>query len=336
MVDINIKIPALEKLLEMFSSGIGSVAGPWIMRREAATRADSIRLIAQAQTDAAETYKKSGNVSAFKADISVTESIQVGMQFQAKKEMDNIVSVVHEAGGLLGDKEVPNKQVDPDWSARFFNDVKDVSSAKLRTIWARILAGEVETPGRASLRTLDVLKNMTQEDAKMFERFACHLVFDEHSGRAAVFNPPWGGIIGGDKLQNTPMHDAKTCQIMQEVGLFMAPDEEGWISWGYTIEDLMIPVVHGLGEHCGLALATTPLGPRTSSTWLPVIFATRVGREIAGFILDDCPPHDQYLACLARCVQRRGGQLFAAKIIGREGGGKLQENWREITGKWER
>ena len=336
MVDININILAAEKLLEMFSSGVASVAGPWIMRREAAARADSIRLIAQAQTDAAETYKKSGNVLAFNADISVTESIQAGMQFRAKKEMDNIMSVVHEAGGLLGDKEVPNKPVDPDWSARFFSDVKDVSSAELRTIWARILAGEVETPGRASLRTLDVLKNMTQEDAKMFERFACYLVFDEHSDRAAVFNPPWGGIVGGDELQDMPMHDAKTCQVMQEIGLFMAPDEEGWKRWGYIIKDLMVPVVHGLGEHCGLALATTPLGPRTPPTKLSVISATRAGREIAGFLLDDCPPHDQYLACLARCVQRRSGQLFSAKIVGKNGGGKLQENWREITGEWER
>ena len=38
----------------------------------------------------------------------------------------------------------------------------------MQQIWSSILAGEVESPGRTSLRTLDILKNMTKKDAELF------------------------------------------------------------------------------------------------------------------------------------------------------------------------
>ncbi len=37
--------------------------------------------------------------------------------------------------------------------------------ASLQKLWAEVLSGEVENPGRTSLRTLDILRNLTQEDA---------------------------------------------------------------------------------------------------------------------------------------------------------------------------
>ena len=63
MVDVNPKVPALEKLVDYAASGIGVVAGPmlapWRARQEAKAKligvqaeADSLRLIADAQADA--------------------------------------------------------------------------------------------------------------------------------------------------------------------------------------------------------------------------------------------------------------------------------------------
>ena len=90
------------------------------------------------------------------------------MPSRKRSGQSNIHSVVTKAAEALSDKQVQDHKVDDDWSARFFADVQDVSSAQMQEIWARILAGEVETPGRTSLRTLAILKNMTQRDAAMF------------------------------------------------------------------------------------------------------------------------------------------------------------------------
>ena len=94
------------------------------------------------------------------------------LEFQERKRLANIGSVVENAAKELGDKEVPDHEPDPDWTARFFDCVQDVSSEHMQKLWARVLSGEVESPGRTSLRTLDTLKNMTRRDAELFEGIA--------------------------------------------------------------------------------------------------------------------------------------------------------------------
>ena len=188
MVDVNLTVPALEKLLDYTASGIGAVAGsmlaPWRARQDAKAKligaqadADSLRLIADAQADARRSLVSSNEEGHGVMDIG-PEGIAQRIEFQEKKRQANIVSVVQEAAAELGDKEVPDREPDPDWTARFFDCVKDVSSEDMREIWTRILTGEVEIQGRTALRTLDVLRNMTREEAELF-KLACEFVIDD-------------------------------------------------------------------------------------------------------------------------------------------------------------
>lgn len=187
MVDVNLKVPALEKLLDYTASGIGAVAGPmlapWRARQDAkakliGTQADSasLRLIADAQADARRSLVSSNEEGRGVMDIG-PEGIAQRIEFQEKKRQANIVSVVQDAAAELDDKEVPDHEPDPDWTARFFDCVQDISAEDMRKLWAKILTGEVEAPGRTSLRTLDILKNMTQRDAQIF-RDICDFIID--------------------------------------------------------------------------------------------------------------------------------------------------------------
>ena len=179
MVDVNVKVPALERL-DYTASGIGAVAGPmlvpWKARKEAEAKrigaqaeADSLRLIADAQAEARRSLVAPGEPGPGILEIG-PKGIEQRIEFQEKKRQANIASVVEEAAAELGDKEVPKHKPDPDWTARFFERVQDVSSENLRRIWARLLAGEVETPGRTSLRALYILENMSQRDAIEFSK----------------------------------------------------------------------------------------------------------------------------------------------------------------------
>ena len=178
MVDVNIKVPALEKLLDYAASGIGAVAGsmlaPWKAQQDAKAKligakadADSLRLIADAQAEARRTLVSPDESRRGTFEID-REQITQRLEFQEKKRQRNIASVVHDAAVELGDKEVPNHEPDHDWTARLFEGVQDVSSHDVRKIWAKILAGEVETPGGVSLRTLSILKNMSRQEANLF------------------------------------------------------------------------------------------------------------------------------------------------------------------------
>ena len=188
MVDVNLKVPAIEKLLDYAASGIGAVAGPmlatWRARQEAKAKligvqveADSLRLIADAQADARRSLVEPDQTGSGMLEIGA-DGIAQRIEFQEKKRQANIVSVVQDAAAELGGKEVPDREPDPDWTARFFDGVKDVSSEDMRKIWTRILAGEVESPGRTALRTLDVLRNMTREEAEIFKS-ACEFIIDD-------------------------------------------------------------------------------------------------------------------------------------------------------------
>ena len=193
MVDVNVKVQALEMLLKYAASGIGAVAGPmlapWRARKEAEAKlieteakAGSLKLIADAQADARRSLIAPDEAGPGMLDIG-PEGIQQRIEFQEKKRQANIASVVREAAADLGDREVPDCEPDPDWTARFFNCVQDISSEDMRKIWASILAGEIDAQGRTALKTLEVLRNMTREDAELFN-LACNYVIQDF-----IFHP---------------------------------------------------------------------------------------------------------------------------------------------------
>ena len=59
----------------------------------------------------------------------------------------------------------PDRNVEGDWLFRWRDAASKVSSEKLQELWGRVLAGEIKSPGSCSLRTLEFLKNISQEEA---------------------------------------------------------------------------------------------------------------------------------------------------------------------------
>ncbi|WP_322002589.1 DUF2806 domain-containing protein [Marinobacter alexandrii] len=54
---------------------------------------------------------------------------------------------------------------EPDWIHRWKHYAEQNSTENLRQMWARALAGEIESPGTYSLRTLDFLHSLSQDEA---------------------------------------------------------------------------------------------------------------------------------------------------------------------------
>ena len=190
MADINVKIQisALEQLLKMFASGVGAVAGTVFPRIRAKIRADVERIEARGDADVRR-IRAGGEATAIQkivaatteartraldtgaslvGNVNLAEEIESRIDFQEYKRQSNIYNVVSKAAKQLSSKQVDENKVDHDWVARFFSDVQDVTSEQMQCIWARILSGEVETPGRTSLHALSILRNMSQHDAKEF------------------------------------------------------------------------------------------------------------------------------------------------------------------------
>lgn len=189
-ININIDSKAARKLMDTVASGVGAVAGHWFMRGKARAQGDSIRIIAQAQKDAEEiaTGTKRLALDGTLVDVLKTENmalIEIGAEtavearltYQEQKRQGNLIEIVHKAQKELPE-EVSDQEVDPDWVSRFFTYAQDISAEEMQFIWAKILVGEVASPGRTSSRTLECLRNLTKAEAQTFEKIKPFIIED--------------------------------------------------------------------------------------------------------------------------------------------------------------
>ena len=86
-----------------------------------------------------------------------------------QQKVSNILQVSEKAAKEFSEEElVTSESVNTDWTTRFFNIVEDISDSEMQLLWAKILAGEIKQPKSFSLRTLEVLKNISKEEAEIF------------------------------------------------------------------------------------------------------------------------------------------------------------------------
>lgn len=93
------------------------------------------------------------------------------------KRQVNLENVLKYAEEEINQKSfVSPEPVAQDWTNRFIGIVEEVSDEDIQRVWAKILAGEVETPNSYSKRTLEVLANMSRKEAAVFEKVAPYIL----------------------------------------------------------------------------------------------------------------------------------------------------------------
>lgn len=88
-----------------------------------------------------------------------------------EEEAHNLNATVAIAADILKDTpddQVSDEPVNPDWFARWRREAQVIGDEEMRQLWGHILAEEVKTPHTISLKTLDILKNITAKDAQLF------------------------------------------------------------------------------------------------------------------------------------------------------------------------
>ncbi len=304
MVDLNLKVPALEMLLKYTASGIGAVAGsmlgPWRARQAATARrieaeaeGDSLKLIANAQAEARRSLVEPNSAGSGVLEIGPDGGITQRIEFQEKKRQANIASVVRDAAAGLGDKEAPEHEPDPDWTARFFDCVQDVSSEDMQKLWSQVLSGEVESPGRTSLRTLDILKNLTSRDARIFQDVCGYVIHD------FIFQSV-------DENTNCPALSYNNLLVLQDAGLVNAsPMLIKELSFDGTSDT-------AFAQYQKLILKISTKGGKLKIE-VPNYLLTSAGKELHQF--SKCEPHMDYLKSFSRFLRSKGCELSFARIL---------------------
>lgn len=305
------KVLGIEKLIDYGASGVGAIAGPMLAPRkakqegkarliaaeaeaqvreiEARSDASALKIIAQAQAEAQEYLLPADADIHAKLDIT-PQDIAQSIEFQGRKRLVNARAVLEAAADELGDKEVDDHEPDPDWTARFFDCVQDVSSEDMQRIWAKILAGEVENPGRTSLRTLDTLKNMTKREAEMF-RDICSFVLGEN----------W---IFFDKAYTNDFDAIKYGNMLdlQDYGLVALQSFLGNNIFWEDNENWFLPY-----QNQGSCLWITRDEKASEVLGIPAAILTTAGREL--FQIIECTPTWEYLQAFAKFLKSKNCRL---------------------------
>ena len=165
-----------EKLISATQAAIGKAYEPRYIRRMADAKAYEIRTIRQAMAESSDVpivYDK-GNIYMDTTDFEeLAQRTQSRLGYQELRKQVNIEAVVDIAyNALENEPPVIDEPIDQDWLIRFFNSVEDISNEQMQYLWGKILAGEIKKPNSFSMRTLNILKNLTQKEAELFKRIA--------------------------------------------------------------------------------------------------------------------------------------------------------------------
>ena len=98
------------------------------------------------------------------------------MTYTEYYKASNFLTVAQKADQYYQEQPRSDEQgtYDFDWFVRFFEAAGNVSDDTMQNLWAKILAGEIAQPSTFSLKTIDVVRNLSKKDAELFIKICSH------------------------------------------------------------------------------------------------------------------------------------------------------------------
>ena len=283
LVNVNMEIGPSEKLSEVISSALGAWIAPWAMKRVAKAEAEAERIKA---IEGAKTEALLANNDERYAELSAMEKRIVAKESKRQNNINNVVAIA--AQSLKDEKEVSSEPVNPDWATRFFDIAQDISDETMQDLWGRILAGEVTRPKSYSLRTLDVLKNITREEAELFEKAAQYVLYD---GSYYLYHFSEG------KEEYCPLEYADIARLI-EIGLVQSGTD---ITQNYYHRDSDVPQHTLFYAEQYVAFFEIPSNLKQIS--FPIYQLTTVGSEL--YKLISIKPNMDFFEQMLQCIMKR-------------------------------
>lgn len=195
------------KLLELVGKATGTLFEPARIVREAKAQAAALLIKTEAEIETEAIRKRA-------AARLVAQEI---------RKQENIEAVTGQAVALLSSEPPNGKVIDDDWINRFVLEAQDVSDARLQAVWAKLLAGEFQSPGTYPRRVLRVLKDLEPSEAELIDSLAGKLLWVENAdGSSTPFlnshvYEEWHGDDHSRKLLgSTPVESAA---LLRELGV---------------------------------------------------------------------------------------------------------------------
>ena len=314
----------LIKLWESIADkGIGSLLKPWQMRREGRATVDTRRAellaLAQAEVDAAairageKKLLPDGTLSNVSANIQefllmpssqplllshIDKIAENDSRAEAiRREISIAKAVIYAEEELAQDSQEPSEtQVSEDWLLRWRDYAASVSSDELQSLWGKVLAGEIKTPGKFSLRTLEFLRNLSQDEASGIELLSSFVINNEFIFRE-------NAILESNGVTFSLL------LIMQDLGIVCGVESIGMeMTWSSPLQDKF--------EFALLSYGRLLLVRHTDAKIqlkLPIYKITSLGQQILK--LGVFQANDRYLRALGETIKSQGFDIGIGSCV---------------------
>jgi Protein of unknown function (DUF2806) len=194
-------------LVEKIADAIGGIAKPWQIKRVAEAEAEANRIRAM-------------------SEIEITDLQQRAMRrffMEEAKKQNNIETIISKALPEVS-KDAKVEEVEDDWIANFFDKCRLISDEEMQKLWARVLAGEANSHGKFSRRTVDLLASLDKSDAGLFSEF-CRFNFDLDTPTPLIYDVQ-------DAIYNEHGLTFMSLSHLDTIGLIQFNDLVGYIRPG--------------------------------------------------------------------------------------------------------
>jgi len=306
------------RLWDTVEKGFGGLLRPWQIRRTGRARIDVRReeqlRLAQTEQDIQDiqsgrkVFNENGQVievserngeRSSRDEPFLTKLVTTAQKNLISREMRSEVNVakalLNAEADLQDDpQEPPDRDVDQDWLYRWRDYASEVSDAELQTLWGRVLAGEVKSPGKFSLRTLEFLRNLSKEEAREIEKLAPFVVDAEYvfKGDSSILESE--GITLGFllSLQDLRILDAQVRGLKRTLR-------------STTSDKFLV----GLVAYSRVLVITHDDAKRKVA--MEVYRLTSLGKEVLQ--LGKFVPHEPYLRSIGRTIRNQGYKVVIAR-----------------------
>ena len=148
----NLSKPANTLIKKAWNVGVGLFA-PYQIKRVAKAEAEAALIKAQSGIEITDLHRR---------------AVNRWMEEEAQRQK-NMEAITDKALPQLNESANPDS-IEDDWFVNFFDKCRIVSDTDMQALWSRVLAGEANTPGTYSRRTVNFLSDLGKDEAALFTK----------------------------------------------------------------------------------------------------------------------------------------------------------------------
>ena len=239
----------INTLIKKVSNAAGIFIEPFHIKRLAKAQAKADLIIAKAEIEITDLQRRAAN-----------RWLNEEVQHQA-----NMENILEKSFPEILETAAPDN-VEDDWITNFFDKSRIVSDSQMQNLWARVLAGEANSPGSFSKRTVNFLSDMDKSEAELFTKL-CGFCWDIGDKTPLIFD------YQAEIYQ--PHINYQVLSHLESIGLIKCENLTG-----YRYERRFMPEIFAV-FYFGKQLVMTNGANDDADLPLGSVLLTAVGKELA-------------------------------------------------------